>query len=87
MACQTVTLGGTVAIVCGPRPRRKRCACGETAPFLCDWKLGKGKTCDTPVCKAHAKQVGPDKHLCPAHAEAHAAWLEAYAAWLEARTQ
>lgn len=80
MVCSTLKIGETVAIVCGPRARRKRCACGETGRFLCDWKIGKGRTCDKPLCKEHAKQVGEDKHICPKHAADYATWLEGRAA-------
>ncbi|MDP3887058.1 hypothetical protein [Hydrogenophaga sp.] len=23
-------------------------------------------TCDAPLCEAHARQIGPNRHLCPA---------------------
>lgn len=36
--------------------------------FLCDHVMDDGKTCDRPLCEAHAMQVGTDKHLCPEHA-------------------
>jgi hypothetical protein len=74
MACRTVTVGGVTAIVCGPRPRRRRCSCGAPATLLCDWKVGKG-TCDKPICAAHAEEVAPDKHLCPEHQVAYREWL------------
>jgi hypothetical protein len=83
MDCARVRLpGGGVAIVCGRgmRPRR-RCRCGCDATLECDWKvggmpIGRGvKTCDAPICSAHAFEVGPDKHLCPAHVTAYRRWL------------
>ncbi len=52
MICRTVKIpGGITAIVCGSRPRPKRCGCGARADLLCDWKLGNGKTCDKPICR------------------------------------
>ena len=36
--------------------------------YLCDWGTGERTTCDAPLCTEHATQVGPDRHLCPAHA-------------------
>lgn len=55
-------------IVCG-LPKRKFCACGRPADYLCDWKVAakESGTCDRPICAAHAKQVAPGKHLCPEH--------------------
>lgn len=68
-----------VGIVCTGRTRRKRCAeCGESAPYLCDWKLTgpkAGKTCDRPVCARCATvpvldgAPAPDRHLCRPHAD------------------
>lgn len=76
---------GTVGIICGTRGRTKHCACGRAADLLCDWKMKeqtisgipvvKG-TCDAPICPQHAKQVGPDKHLCPQHQRAYENWLK-----------
>ncbi len=77
MHCTHIKLpGGTSAIVCTPgRPRPKYCsACDKVAPYLCDWKIGGGKTCDLPICAIHAEQVAEDKHLCPKHSKAWAQW-------------
>lgn len=67
---------GTSAIICGTRQRRQYCACGRASDFLCDWKVREKKsgTCDAPICKAHALEVGPDKHLCPQHQRAFENW-------------
>jgi hypothetical protein len=68
--CENVPLpGGGFAIICGGRHRPRYCACGRESTFLCDWKVSEKKsgTCDAPICKAHALQVAPDKHLCPLH--------------------
>ncbi len=59
-------------------------ACGVYAEYLCDWPMGKGKTCDAPLCGRHAISQGfpPDNqprlfgdpdpeteiHYCPTHA-------------------
>jgi hypothetical protein len=69
---------GNFAIVCGGHARQKYCTCGRICDFLCDWKVKERKsgTCDRPVCKEHALQVGPDKHLCQEHRKAYADWLK-----------
>ncbi len=76
--CEHVKLtDGGFAIICGMRGRTRYCACGRAADLLCDWKV-KGKksgTCDLPICKSHAQQARPDKHLCPQHQKAYADWL------------
>jgi hypothetical protein len=78
MICRTVTTSGVTAIVCGPRPRAKRCGgCGRPAKLLCDWKLDEGKTCDEPICASCATEVAADKHLCPTHLAAYGQWLTA----------
>lgn len=77
MPCHTIKVDGTVAIICTSRGRQKRCACGRPARYLCDWKLGGGKTCDRPICAVHAEEVAKDKHLCVDHQAAYARWLDA----------
>ena len=77
MTCTHIKLpGGTRAIVCGRSSKPPRCLWCEEGPgtLLCDWKLGAGRTCDNPICGAHAKEVAPDKHLCPDHQSAYAQW-------------
>lgn len=80
MTCETVELpDGTRAIVCGGRKRhRQRCSsCGLKCDYLCDWKVGGGKTCDVPICGIHALEVAANKHLCPDHQRAYREWLDA----------
>lgn len=67
MPCIPMNVGGVAAIVCTGRGRQKRCACGQPARYLCDWKTGGGKTCDRPICVTHAEEVAQDKHLCVEH--------------------
>lgn len=77
MVCRTLKLpDGSTAIVCGPRRPPRRCACGQPAALLCDWKVPgkKSGTCDRPLCRACATKVGPDKDLCPEHTARHADW-------------
>ena len=41
--------------------------CGDVPEFLCDYPVGKEKTCDRPLCEFHANEVAPDIHYCPSH--------------------
>jgi len=72
----TLPDGSTVkGFVCSRGQKQPpRCKCGRKAPLLCDQPLTgpkTGKTCDRPLCERCATEVGPDRHLCPAHARAH----------------
>jgi hypothetical protein len=71
MPCNHVTLsGGGSAIVCS-RTKPKRCVtCGRPSQVLCDYPVTSNKsgTCDRPCCRQHAKNVGPDRDYCLAHA-------------------
>ncbi|WP_174297242.1 hypothetical protein [Sphingomonas bacterium] len=78
MGCDVISLpGGERAIVCGSR-RRQRCACGNWASLLCDWKVPakKSGTCDAPICTRCATSPAVSKDLCRAHATAFAEWQE-----------
>ena len=74
MTCRMVRLGDGFAIVCARarRPRWRRCGvldCRRWAKYACDGTTG-ARSCDMPLCADHAKPIGPDAHLCPAHQEA-----------------
>ena len=67
--------GGFVAHVKMAKQRRRQCCgteggrpCPTGAGFQCDFQMAPGKTCDAWCCDAHAREVGPDVHHCPAHA-------------------
>jgi len=71
--------GGT-ALIYGSAPRAPRCKfcvfqyAAGTATLRCDAIVGRTLggspiTCDRPVCASCAKEIGPNKHLCPAHKE------------------
>lgn len=47
--------------------------CDREGIFLCDWPMGRGKTCDIPLCPGHAREIGEDRHLCPIH---HPMWIK-----------
>ena len=81
MPCEVVTMPtGGRAIICSTG-RRKRCACGRPAPFLCDWKVParRSGTCDAPLCATCATSPAEEKHLCLAHAQAYEQWKAARA--------
>jgi hypothetical protein len=74
--CEHLNIDGAHVIICGARRKQQYCACGRACEFLCDWKVS-GKlsgTCDKPICAHHAKQVAPQKHLCPEHQQAFESW-------------
>lgn len=81
MTCERVPMpGGGVAIVCGPRRRRRKCrTCGRPADLECDWKVPRKKsgTCDAPICSTCTTSPAPGKDVCPKHKPALEAWLAA----------
>ncbi len=73
--CRPIVIDGKVVGRMQVEVRDRVCkGCGARIPedhgVLCDWKLTgpkEGKTCDAFVCRDCARNVGPDKDLCPAH--------------------
>lgn len=57
----------TLIIFCGTIDPEPMCACGHTAEMLCDYPMGRGKTCDLPVCWCCSRSIGQDKDLCLIH--------------------
>ncbi len=45
----------------------KQRKCCDISSYLCDWPLDDGHTCDAPLCAAHARDVGRNRHYCPRH--------------------
>ena len=69
MPCTPFQFAGGRGILC-TRTARPRCACGTSATLQCDAPSGRRSgTCDRHLCAACATEVGPDRHLCPGHAE------------------
>lgn len=50
--------------------------CGDCSSFLCDYPVGDSKTCDRPLCEAHANPVAPNMHYCTAHMIMWKAYLD-----------
>lgn len=62
--------------ICGELgPHCKLCMC--VGAYLCDYPVGDGKTCDAAICGAHAAEVAPELHYCPAHLQAWVAFRDA----------
>lgn len=90
MSCDYVRIGGTVAIVCsrgrGRRRVEKCLACSKPAAFQCDWILARvpkisggrqalePKRCDAHLCADHAREIAPEKHVCPVHSITYDNW-------------
>ncbi len=72
MACRHFKIGNSTGIICGPKPRVRKChKCHKDSVVLCDYPVvrnGRQTSCDAPCCRAHAKVVGPDLDYCVAHA-------------------
>lgn len=47
-----------------PRPCVR---CRGISEFMCDYPVMPRVTCDAPICRDCAMQIGPDRHLCPLH--------------------
>lgn len=69
MPCyRTPMKGGGTAFICGDLG--DHCAaekCADVSGFLCDYPVGKNKTCDLPLCDSHAYEVAVNVHYCPGH--------------------
>lgn len=41
--------------------------CLDMGLNLCDFPVGKGKTCDRRMCEKHSHEIAPNVHYCDAH--------------------
>ena len=63
-----------VGFVCTRGQKVPACSepgCTWRSERLCDYPLRgekAGQTCDRPLCRRHARRVGPDRDYCPPHA-------------------
>ena len=54
--------------LCGQKVQQDPfCPCGHTAEMLCDYPMGRGKTCDLPLCWCCRKHIAEDMDLCAIH--------------------
>lgn len=78
MTCRKVEMpDGGIAIVCDrtkkssgrvrDRYRCKDCNFQKPAEVLCDYPVGKNKTCDRPCCEKHHKNISPGVDHCLHH--------------------
>jgi hypothetical protein len=45
------------------------CPCGHFSRFLCDEPIGKGRTCDAPMCLCCRHEIGPELDQCDFHSK------------------
>lgn len=68
MPCQVREVNGHTMIICSRGGKIALCInCGEPAPFLCDYEVAPGKTCDATLCGRCRINMGL-KDYCPNHA-------------------
>lgn len=64
------TASGGWGFFCGSFKVRKKdlcsCGCRRLADRACDFPVGD-KTCDKPLHRDCARQVGPERDYCPGH--------------------
>jgi hypothetical protein len=59
---------GRKYFLCGREHALEHCSdCCGIGEFLCDFPVGKEKTCDRIMCREHAKEVAPNIHYCEGH--------------------
>ncbi|HEY3175663.1 MAG TPA: hypothetical protein VGK94_07870 [Candidatus Polarisedimenticolia bacterium] len=77
MSCHVIDLpGGGRMITCGPGVRRRPCSverCLSRSDVLCDWPVGKGRSCSAPLCRDHSYRVGASIDYCAQHWKAREA--------------
>lgn len=68
MACTPLKIGDGFGFVCsrGRAPIKKCAFCERPSTLLCDHPI-LDKTCDKPLCRAHAVRVGKDRDYCHDH--------------------
>jgi hypothetical protein len=73
---QLVVHPGHEMMLCGRNLTLDMCkapGCQYEGDVLCDFPMGRGKTCDLELCSDHACNIGDGLDLCPIH---FAIWVE-----------
>jgi len=52
-------------IMCHSGPRNRICGCGNNFTRVCDWKIGRIRTCDAALCDDCTTEPSKGKDLCP----------------------
>jgi len=59
---------GREYFICGRDLVLQKCSdCHGIGELLCDFPVGKEKTCDRIMCREHAHEIAPEIHYCDAH--------------------
>lgn len=64
---ELISVEGETRFMCGDGKPEPLCPCWHLADILCDYPVGRGKTCDLPLCPDCAHSIGEDRDLCPIH--------------------
>ena len=68
---------GSIMFICGSGVQP--CSvCGDLSISLCDYPVGRRKTCDQPLCEKHSIKQGAewqDIHFCPTHTLIDNGWI------------
>ncbi len=65
---EVVDEGGTTVFMCGENAEIvATCKCGHLSDVLCDYPMGRGKTCDLALCSECSHHVGDDLDMCFVH--------------------
>lgn len=64
---ELMPIDGGPTIMCGKIDDWKHCPCVHNSDFLCDYPVGRGKTCDLPLCYCCREHVGEELDLCLIH--------------------
>lgn len=70
MPCEVHTTpdGAVIMICCRGSKKSTPCfVCGRPSTSLCDYPIGKGKTCDRPLCNSCKTSIGPNLDVCSKH--------------------
>ena len=69
MTCSVVKTGDkSTAFICGSVPRIRLCGCDNVSDRVCDWKIGRKRTCDAALCAECTTSPAKNKDLCDWHA-------------------